>query len=308
MDDPQIQEQAETPNAESVSKAAVPHEPQIQNLEPFAAPPESYEQTGRTYAVINQKGGCGKTTTAVNLGAALAIEKFQVLLIDLDPQANATLGLGFRLESEEKTVYDLFKNPSLPFSDLIRPTYQANLHMIPSSSLLSPLAADLLKMTNWEYILRSYLRPFRQSYHFILIDCPPALNAIAINALTASQNMIIPLQTHYYALEGRKELFLTARLVREKLNPLLKNGKILATLYDKRTKINREMLEGIRNYFKDQVCDTVIRINVKLIEAVMHGESVLTYAPDSRGAEDYRALARELILEESRLKQQPVFA
>jgi len=268
-------------------------------IEPFEVPPALYELSGRIFSILNQKGGCGKTTTAINLGAALALEKFRVLLIDLDPQANATMGLGLHLTPEEKTAYDLFAYSSTAPSDLIRPTSLENLHIIPSSWQISSLVTELPKSNNWEYLLRGFLRSLKPLYHYILIDCPPALNALTVNALTASEDILIPLQTHYYALEGMKELFLTAHSIREKLNPLLKNGKILPTLFDRRTKISHEMLAAIRNYFSDQVFDTVIDTNVRLIEAVVLGQPIFTYAPESRGAIEYRALAHELICQEA---------
>lgn len=274
-----------------------------EKIELFEVPSSLYDRRGRILSIINQKGGCGKTTTAINVGAGLALEKFQVLLIDLDPQANATMGLGLHLTPEEKTAYDLFTNPEISPSDLIRPSTLENLHIIPSSWLISSLITELPKTKNWEYALRGFLRPLKQLYHYILIDCPPALNALTVNALTASEDMIIPLQTHYYALEGMKELFLTAHAIREKLNPHLKSGKILPTLFDRRTKISHEMLGAIRNYFSDQVFQTVVGVNVRLIESVMLGQPVLTYAPTSKGAMDYRAVSRELIRQEAGIEQ-----
>ena len=264
-------------------------------------PSELFARRGRTFSVINQKGGCGKTTTVINLGASLAKEGFDVLLIDLDPQTNATVGLGLRLESESKTAYDLFKNPNVSPFDLIHSTSLDHLHIVPSSRLLASLAVELLKSSNWEYLLRSYLRSVRQSYHYLFIDCPPALNTLTVNALTASEQMIIPIQTHYFSLEGMKELFLTVQSVRERLNPLLGDGMILATLFDKRPRITQEMLRSIRDYFKEQVFETVIGINIRLVEAVMHGQPALVYDPRSRGAREYQALAYELIRKEAAL-------
>ena len=263
--------------------------------------PNLLEIRGRTFSVINQKGGCGKTTTAINLGASLAKVGLQVLLIDLDPQVNATLGVGLQLAPEEKTVYHLFKEPNASPSDLIRSTSFENLFVIPGSRFLSSLAVELLQHSNWEYLLRSYLRPLKASYHYILIDCPPALNALTVNALTASDDMIIPLQTHYFSLEGMKELFLTVQSVRERLNPLLNAGRILPTLFDRRTRITREILESIRDYFKDQVFETVIRSNIRLVESVMHGQPALSYDPTSRGARDYQDLCLEFLQKEAAL-------
>ena len=253
----------------------------------------------RIISLVNQKGGTAKTTTTVNLGAYLAAMGKYVLLIDLDPQANATLGLGLRLGADEKTIYDLFKDPRLSAEDVVRTTSQERLQIIPGSSAMSSVAVELISTPNWEYRLRSYLRVVKQCYHYILIDCPPALNALAINALTAADDMIIPIQTHCFSLQGMKELFGTVEGVREKLNPLLKQGKILPTIFDRRTKINREMLQSIRNYFKDQVLETVIHMNVRLIEAVLQGLPVIMYEEGSTGARDYLALARELIAQEA---------
>lgn len=265
------------------------------NQEIFVVPPDLFDKKGRTLSVINQKGGCGKTTTAVNLAAGLAKEGFKVLLIDLDAQANATLGHGLRLGDDEKTVYDLFKHDSISPEEVIRATSTENVWLLPASRLLSDLAVELLEAKNWEYHLRSFVQPLKPNYHYILIDCPPALNALTVNALTASDEMIIPLQTHYFSLEGMKELFLTVHAVQEKLNPFLKNGLILPTLFDSRPKITREMLQSVRDYFKDQVFETVIHVNIRLVESLMHGQSVFSYDPRSRGAKDYEAFARELI-------------
>lgn len=261
--------------------------------------PDLFENKGRVFSIINQKGGCGKTTTAINFGAGLAQAGFEVLLIDLDPQTNATAGVGVRLEAQEKTVYDLFKEPDLAPSRIVCSTCLERFWICPGSQSLSSLAVELLDTTNWEYSLRSLLRSFKSSYHFILIDCPPALNALTVNSLTASDDMIIPLQTHYFSLQGMKELFLTVQSVREKLNPLLREGRILPTLFDRRTRINREMLESIRDYFKERVFETVIHTNVRLIEAVLHGQPIQIYDPESRGAKDYQDSSREFLRKEA---------
>ena len=267
---------------------------------PFVVSPSLFQRKGRVFSVINQKGGCGKTTTAINLAAGLASEGFEVLLIDIDAQANATLGYGVRLAPEEKTVYHVFRGPIFmdpsrePFS-LIRKTAVPRVSLLPSSKFLAPLASEILSLKDWEYILRQYLGNVKDAFHYLVIDCPPALNALTVNALTASDEMIIPLQTHYFSLEGMKDLFLTIRAIQEKLNPLLKSGLILPTLFDKRARINRDMLDSIRNYFKEKVLESIIHMNVKLVESAMHGEPAMIYDPSSRGAEDYQKLAREVI-------------
>ena len=299
----------ETPLPEPVPPPAAPKKKRSSRdaygrEEFFMVPSQLFEDRGRILSIINQKGGCGKTTTAINLGASLAREGFEVLLIDLDPQANATLGLGIRLEPTAKTAYELFKEPNLPSAELIHATSMDHLRLIAGSRHLASLAVELMKAPNWEYSLRSYVRSFRQDYHFILIDCPPALNALTVNALTASSDMIIPLQTHYFSLEGLKELFLTVQSVRQTLNPHLAGGRILPTLFDKRTRVNREMLESLRDYFKEQVFETVIGVSIRLVESVMHGMPVLMYDPGSAGARDYRYLCWELLEKEAALKAQ----
>ena len=287
---------------EKIAKVRPPVEPEI----PFVADEHFFQRRGRVFSVINQKGGCGKTTTAINLSAALAQQGFEVLLIDIDAQANSTLGYGVRVAPEERTVYHVFRESIFvdqnrtPF-DLIRKTAVPHVSLLPSSKFLAGLAVEIPASKDWEYILRNYLAAVKDSFHYVIIDCPPALNALTVNALTASDEMIIPLQTHYFSIEGMKELFLTIRSIQEKLNPLLKNGLILPTLFDKRARVNREMLESIRNYFKDQVLESIIHMNVKLVESAMHGEPVLTYDPTARGARDYRSLAREVILKDDQL-------
>ncbi len=277
-----------------VSEPAVPEAP-------FEVPEALFRRKGRVFSVINQKGGCGKTTTAINLAAGLAAEGFEVLLIDIDAQANATLGYGLRLAPEERTVYHLFREYGNGAAALIRRTKTPRVSLLPSSKFLASLASDMLQLKDWEYILRQALTGVKESFHYVVIDCPPALNALTVNALTASDETIIPLQTHYFSLEGMKELFLTIRSVQERLNPLLKSGLILPTLYDKRARINRDMMESIRNYFKDKVLDSVIHCNVKLVEAAMNGEPAVTFDPSSRGAQDYRALSREVIRKDEAL-------
>lgn len=273
-------------------KIAEPVEPEV----PFTFSEELFQKKGRVFSVMNQKGGCGKTTTAINLAAGLAQEGFEVLLIDLDAQANATLGYGVRPAAEDWTMYHIFRNDgSRDVRSVIRKTEVERVSVAPSSKHLSQIAGELLEMKDWEYLLRQFLDTVKEDYHYVVIDCPPSLNALTVNALSASDQIVIPLQTHYFSLEGMKELFLTVRSVQEKLNPLLRNGLILPTLFDKRARINRDMLESIRNYFKDKVLDSVIHTNVKLVESVMHGQPAMTYDPLSRGARDYRALSRELI-------------
>lgn len=287
----------------SESQENSPSETPQQN-NPFKISPELFQTRGRIFSVMNQKGGCGKTTTTVNLSAALAKLGFQVLAIDLDPQMNASLGLGIRPEEGAKTIYDLFKNPNLSPFDAVQSTSVENFHIIAGSRGLSSLAVEIMDQPGWESQFKNFARSLKQFYHFIFIDCPPALNALTVNSLAASDDIVIPFQTHYFAMEGMKELFITVDSVREKYNPGLRGGNILPTMFDKRPKLTREILESIRGYFKERVFDTVIRNNVKLMESSMHGYPVLVYDPASNGAKDYQALAEELLRRETPQSQQ----
>ncbi len=270
----------------------------MSDIIPFEIPEDLFQTRGRVFSIMNQKGGCGKTTTAVNLSASLAKLGFRVLVIDLDPQMNASLGLGFRAEEGRKTVYDLFKNSNLSAFEVVQNTPVENFYILPSSRLLASLAVEMMGQPGWELQFKNLIRALKQFYHYILIDCPPSLNALTVSSLAASDDLIIPFQTHYYAMEGIKELWITVDSVREKLNPALKSGNILATLFDKRPKLTREILDSIRGYFKERVFETVIRNNVKLMEASMHGYPVIVYDPSSNGAKDYQALAEELVRRE----------
>ena len=246
-------------------------------------------------AVINQKGGCGKTTTAVNLSACLAELGARVLLIDVDPQAHATLGFGFRGDEIERTLYHALRPNGLPIAQVMLPTYHPNLKLVPSNSGLASLQVELVERFGRERILDDCISQIDDDFHFVLLDCPPSLNLLTINVLTAASDVLIPLQTHYLSLDGMRELFKTIDLVRTELNPDLEILGILPTLFDPRTRMNRAMLETIHEYFKGKVFETVIRFSTSLSESPMLGQPVIRYAPQSRGAKDYQALARELL-------------
>jgi len=248
--------------------------------------------------VVNQKGGCGKTTTAVNLSACLAQKGYSTLLVDLDPQANASLGIGVAVDELQHSVYDVFsKNTQL--DKVILPTAIKGLDIAPATSLLSGLQFELVDCLGREGVFKTALRKMlhtgNRHYDYILIDCSPALNIITINALVACNYVLIPVQTHYYSLEGMKELFSTISVVKERLNFELENIGIVATLFDSRTNINKEMLGQIKDYFKSILFDTVINMNVKLCEAPIYKKPITTYDPRSRGAQDYERLAEELL-------------
>jgi chromosome partitioning protein len=247
----------------------------------------------RIIAIANQKGGVGKTTTAINLAAAMAAYDQKVLLIDLDPQANATSGMGFSKREETGAIYGvLISGEAAP---AIRETAFPNLWVLPSGRDLVGAEVELVNHPDREAKLRFALGAVRGSYDYILIDCPPSLSLLTVNALTASDSVLVPIQTEYFALEGLTELLDTIERVRDSFNPLLAMEGIVLTMFDERTNLARQVVEDIRQHFGDKVFETIIPRNVRLGEAPSFGKPVLAYDIKSKGAEAYLALGREFL-------------
>lgn len=245
-------------------------------------------------AVVNQKGGVGKTTTAVNLAAYLATFGKKILLIDIDPQSNASVGVGIDRSAIQRCLYDVLID-GLPAQEIIQSSSIANLDILPSAPKLAGAEVELVVMENRETKLKDALTSIRHNYDIIIVDCPPSLSLLTINALTAADEVLIPIQCEYYALEGISQLTHTLELIRESLNPTLKIRGIILTMFDPRTLLSAQVAEEARKYFGNKVFKTVIPRNIRLAEAPSFGQPIIFYDPASKGAEAYENLCREVL-------------
>lgn len=252
------------------------------------------ERMGKIFAIVNQKGGVGKTTTSINLATAFAAVGHSVLLIDLDPQGNSSTGLGLPYKNRKCTVYDVLLDGASLSSSIVS-TEIPNLSLLPSTVDLSAAEVELAQIQKREFILKKALSPVRDTFDYIFIDCPPSLGLLTINALIASDSAIIPLQCEFFALEGLSHLMKTIELVRKHLNPSLAIEGVILTMYDRRNKLSEQVEDDIRRYLKDRVYRTVIPRNIRLSEAPSHGKPAIVYDFKCAGSQSYIYLAKEIL-------------
>ncbi|HAQ51142.1 MAG TPA: chromosome partitioning protein ParA [Lachnospiraceae bacterium] len=250
---------------------------------------------GKIIAIANQKGGVGKTTTSINLSACLAELGKKVLVIDLDPQGNCTSGFGIEKEQIENTVYELMLNKCSVKNSMMKVEGIENVTIIPSDVNLAGAEIELLEFNEKEYILRNSIDYVKEDYDYIIIDCPPSLNMLTVNAMTTADSMLIPIQCEYYALEGIGQLITTIGLVQKRLNSRLKIEGVVFTMYDGRTNLSKDVVDNVKNNLNANIYNTIIPRNVSLAEAPSHGLPITLYDNKSTGAESYRNLAKEVV-------------
>lgn len=255
---------------------------------------KSPDKPTKVLAILNQKGGVGKSTTAINLAAALGDKKQKVLLVDFDPQGNSTSGLGVEKNHLEACIYNSLLH-DMPTEEIVTETSAQNVFVLPATIQLAGAEIELVSAMARENRLKEALEPIKDEFDYILIDCPPSLGLLTINALVAADSVLIPIQCEYYALEGVSKLLESYKMVKQRLNPSLEIFGILMTMFDKRTSLSKQVVEEVQNFFGDAVFKTLIPRTVKLSEAPSYGQSILDYAPDNKGAQAYKDLAKEVI-------------
>lgn len=252
------------------------------------------DKTNNVFSIINQKGGVGKSTTAINLSACLGKFGKKVLLVDLDPQGNSTSGIGGSRVVNNGCIYDVLLN-SKQIEEIIQEVEAENVDLVPATINLAGAEVELVSVISRETRLRDAINTIKDRYDFVLIDCPPSLGLLTINALTAADSVIIPIQCEYYALEGVSKLIESMKLVKNHINPSLEIFGILMTMFDKRTSLSNQVVEEVKNYFGEQVFETIIPRTVKLAEAPSYGQAICDYMPSSNGSKAYMNLAKEVI-------------
>lgn len=249
---------------------------------------------GKIIAIANQKGGVGKTTTSINLSACIAAKGKRVLVIDIDPQGNTTSGYGIEKNELENTIYELILGDCSIESCILREVYP-NISILPSNVNLAAAEIELIGVEKKEYILKNEVDWVKDRYDFIIIDCPPSLNLLTVNAMTTADSVLVPIQCEYYALEGLSQLIHTVNLVKERLNPDLEMDGVVFTMYDSRTNLSAQVVDNVRSHLSQKIYDTLIPRNIRLAEAPSYGKPINMYDPKSAGAESYMALADEVI-------------
>lgn len=249
---------------------------------------------GRIIAIANQKGGVGKTTTSINLSACIAAKGKKVLVIDMDPQGNTTSGYGIEKNELENTIYELVMG-DCSIEDCILKEVIPNISILPSNVNLAAAEIELIGVNDKDFILKNEVDWVKDSYDFIIIDCPPSLNLLTVNAMTTADSVLVPIQCEYYALEGLSQLIHTINLVKERLNPDLDMDGVVFTMYDSRTNLSNQVVENVKNNLSQKVYNTLIPRNIRLAEAPSYGQPINIYDPKSAGAESYMALAEEVI-------------